>query len=446
MNIPLNSEVGFKRKLRHRNRSRNNKVSLYSLSIFLVISIFFIPDYIGFSVFNCQRVTLLLIWYMILRNPERTKEFKKVIFSFRGNAFILIYMVILLYTAVYRRNINTFFNPFFDQLAVLYTMIYLFKAELSVEKFLSLLIRIAYVLCIMGILEFLLKGSVFLQFEMIPGMVVGDSFRNGQYRIMGPAHHPLGYGLYLLIMTPLVCFHYKKRAISLFSHFWLFLLIAVNVYLTGSRSTLGLFLLEIFIIFLVSSRKEKLPVLLIGFYTAMTGIIIIMLFYNTSAVQSVLISIAHLVDAALNTKFAEALGVDTTTYVLSEDYRKLLPLIFKLDWINPLIGRGYGYTFNWAYQGFWISSIDNYYVNQYIKVAYPGLIIQLLLYGFFLIKAFRSALCRGSRLAAALSICFVLYFVSLWWVDVLGTLDYIFVLFALLYAMDENYILVKYKE
>ncbi|MDU7026952.1 MULTISPECIES: hypothetical protein [Robinsoniella] len=325
-------------------------------------------------------------------------------------------------------------------------MIYLFKAELSVEKFLSVLIRIAYVLCILGILEFLLKGSVFLQFEMIPGMVVGDSFRNGQYRIMGPAHHPLGYGLYLLIMTPLVCFHYKKRAISLFSHFWLFLLIAVNVYLTGSRSTLGLFLLEIFIIFLASSRKEKLPVLLIAFYTAITGIIVIMLFYNTAAVQSVLISIAHLIDAALNTKFAESLGVDTTTYVLSEDYRKLLPLIFKLDWINPLIGRGYGYTFNWAYQGFWISSIDNYYVNQYIKVAYPGLIIQLLLYGFFLIKGFRSALCRGSRLAAALSICFVLYFISLWWVDVLGTLDYIFVLFALLYAMDEKYMLVKYKE
>lgn len=383
---------------------------------------------------------------MILRNPERTKEFKNVIFSFRGNVIVFIYMIILLYTAIYRRNINTFFNPFFDQLAVLYTMIYLFKTELSVEKFLSLLIRIAYVLSILGILEFLLKGSVFLQFEMIPGMVVGDSFRSGQYRIMGPAHHPLGYGLYLLIMTPLVCFHYKKRAISLFSHFWLFMLIAVNVYLTGSRSTLGLFLLEIFIIFLASSRKEKIPVLLIAFYTAITGIIVIMLFYNTAAVQSVLISIAHLLDAALNTKLAEGLGADTTTYVLSEDYRKLLPLIFKLDWINPLMGRGYGYTFNWAYQGFWISSIDNYYVNQYIKVAYPGLIIQLLLYGFFLIKCLRSALCRGSRLAAALSISFALYFLSLWWVDVLGTLDYIFVLFALLYAMDEKYMQVKYGE
>lgn len=428
-----------------RNDKRRVIISLQALSTFLVFSIFFMPDYFGISVLNVQRTTLLLIWYIIFRDKEKTKDFLNTIMSFEMNGMIILYMIVLLYTALYRVDLGTFMNPVIDQLAVFYTMMYLFKEYISIEKFLKIIIVIAYVLCIMGIFEFLMGKTVFHLLETIPGMI-SVTTRNGQYRIMGPAHHALGYGLYLLIMLPIACYKYKDRTLNLFNRVGLLVLLVINAYCTGSRSTLGLILIEIAVIFLFCTLRQKQVIVLIGSYCSIIIAIIIVMFYETSVVQGILISVASMLDGVFNTNLARSMGVDTTIYDWSTRYRELLPLIFQLDWINPIMGRGYGYTFNWSYEGFWISSIDNYYINQYVKVAYPGLIVQIIFYIYFVGKTVVSAFFKGSALARAVLISFGFYFINLYWVDALGTLDYIFVLFAAIYASDKKYEQVKESE
>ncbi|CVI73529.1 hypothetical protein NDGK_03069 [Clostridiales bacterium CHKCI001] len=419
------------------------RITMYGLSIFLVFSIFFMPDYFGLSVINSQRATLILIWFMIFRNSKRRKDFLNIIKTFRYNTIILIYLFILFYTAVYRVSLSTIINPFVDQIAVLYTMIYLFRYELDTEKFLKIVITCAYVLTILGITEYFFHGSIFSLMETIPGMA-SIVVRSGQYRIMGPAHHALGYGLYLLIMFPIVCYDYRCRTISLLNRFGLVVLIIINTFLTGSRSTLGLIVVELVVIFLMSDKEAKKKVSLLGIYGIMIGSLIILVFYKTSMVQSFLVSVGLLFDTVFHTNIAESLGVNMQVYQWSNQYREYLPLIFKLDWINPLVGRGYNYTFNWAYNGYWISSIDNYYINQYVKVAYPGLLIQIVFYLTFFILTIKNAYFRRSKLAQVLFYSFLFYFINIWWVDVLGTLDYIFTLFALIYAIDEKYTIVHH--
>lgn len=416
-----------------KRQSGTIRITLHMLTVLLVVSIFFMPDYFGILVLNVQRITLLLIWYLIFRSPIRKANFFKTILSFRMNWIILIYIAILLFTAMYRLNINTFLNPFVDQIAVFYTMLYLFKYEMTKNEFFKLLITIAYILCILGLFEYIFNRNIFVIFETIEGMTKGGVSRAGTYRIQGPAHHPLGYGLYLLLMLPIVCYDTETNEINPLKRIALVVLILVNVFLCGSRSTLGLLILEFAFIFLISPvRIKKQLLLLVGFFALLLGGVMFIL-RDTSVVQSIMISIANVADVILDTSYAKDMGVDTTSYELSEEYRKLLPEIFTLDWLNPWIGRGYGYTFGWNYQGFWISSIDNHYINQYIKVGYPGMIIQIILYLGFLFGLIRAAVLKHSKICMVLFTSCLLYMIALWWVDSLGTLDYLFVLFALAY-------------
>ena len=108
--------------------------------------------------------------------------------------------------------------------------------------------------------------------------------------------------------------------------------------------------------------------------------------------------------------------------------------IFGISWLNPLVGMGRNYSFSAKINGVAIRSIDNFYVAEYIRYAYPGLIsyIVFLLYHIFLLlkNARRSAICL------CMGVCSICYVVMLYTVDSLNTLKYLYVLFAFGVAID----------
>ena len=408
-------------------------INLYVLTVVLIISIFFVPDYIGILFLNVQRICLLLMWYLIFRNLEHRKDFISTTLNVKINLLIFIYILILFVTAVYRRNLNTILNPLFDQIAIFYTVYYIFKRGFPVQKLLSLLTHITYILCTMGIFEYITKFSIFTKFQMIGGLTDGEYIRGGAYRILGPAHHPLGYGLFLIIMLGIICYK-QNKGLNILNRPMGVLLIFLNAVFTGSRSTAGIILLEIFLITVFSTNKQKKETLIIIGLSVGALVSVIIMFFNTGIVQSIIAKFSLIVDAVFDTDIAQQFGVEgLTTYQNSENYRKLLPLIFKLDWLSPIIGRGYGYNFQWFYDGFYINSIDNYYINQYIRVAYPGLIVQILIYLYFFWQMIKLAFFKKQALAMAFLMGLTCYFVNLYWVDSLGTLDYIFFIFGVIY-------------
>lgn len=410
-------------------------INLYTLMNVLIVAIFFIPDYLGVSFLNVQRLCLLVIWCLIMRTPKRRQEFLKVIISMRYNVLFIIYLAVLLVTSVVRINPNTLLNPLFDQIAVFYTALYLFNAGFPVEKFQQLLVKITYILCLMGIIEYLTEFSIFTKFEIIKGLTTGEYIRGGSYRIFGPAHHPLGYGLFLILMLAIICYK-KNSGLNLFNRPFGVALIFINTLLTGSRSTIGILLLAIALVAVFSTKKRE--VLLLSSVIAGMVICLFVLLFHLPPVQSLLSRFSLVIDAVLNTNLASNFNTeDLLTYKNSEQYREWLPKILSLAWLNPFLGQGNGYQFNWYYQGFHIHSIDNYYINQFIKVAYPGLIVQLVLYFCFMGRMLKTALLKGSQLSLALLISCGCYFINLYWVDALGTLDYVFMLFAAAYYLSK---------
>ena len=149
--------------------------------------------------------------------------------------------------------------------------------------------------------------------------------------------------------------------------------------------------------------------------------------------------ITVLVDHVLGTEISVNFGADITTLQNSEGYREYLPLIFKLDWLNPLIGRGVQKTFGAEVVGsngeiVYIGSVDNYYIVQYIKYAYPGMVSYLMYIVTCIITMVRNVFKNRSELTKILLISFCCYYINLWWVDSIQTLKFIYLFVALFFA------------
>ena len=227
------------------------RISMYVMSVCFFFSIFFMPDYFGIKLgvaFNMQRIFLIIIWCWIFKVEFRKRSMIRIIVENKTNIFIVLYLFVCLYTMVLRVDVGTLMNPLIDYIAVFYTTIYFMETYWDVKKFIAFITKIGYALCSLGILEAIVKKPFFGALETIPGMFVGRVIRDGSYRIMGPAHHPLGYGLFLLILFPLICYDEEKNKVYLLKNLPLVLMILLNVLLTGSRSTLGIMAIEILLL------------------------------------------------------------------------------------------------------------------------------------------------------------------------------------------------------
>ena len=81
-----------------------------------------------------------------------------------------------------------------------------------------------------------------------------------------------------------------------------------------------------------------------------------------------------------------------------------------------------------------IKSIDNYYVQQYIKYAYPGLITYCLFIITTVITMVYNIIKYKSGTYKLLLIAVCCYFFNLWYLDALQTLKFVYVIIALFFA------------
>lgn len=398
-----------------------------------MFSLFVLPQYFGLPTpgfdLTILRIMQLTVCLLFISKIEYVREFCGIITSYKQTKFLALYMFVLTYTAVLRVNVNSFLNSFLEFLS-LFIMIYFIKNYLGVDRFIKLIRVFSYLLCFLGLVEYVMGRTPFSYLETIRGLYTGAFYRSGSYRIMGPCNHSLAYGLLLITVAPLACVHLEKRKLDIFANPLLLALVAVNVLLNGSRSTLGVLVLELFIIFLFSERyyKKKALLILSVLLVLVAGFLVVG--YKTSIAKYILMQVTSILDEILGTELAVNFGADTSRLSSSSNYRAAIPKIFGLDWLNPILGRGRKGSFSAEIDGSFIHSVDNFYAAEYIRYAYPGLFSFL----FFIISAmkqmFTEAKKRKNGLLAALFIGSFCYFVNLWWLDSLQTLKYVYVLFA----------------
>lgn len=412
------------------------------IAVAFLFSLYVMPQYFGipFPLFDLTllRIMIIVVTLMIIADDKRKREFVDLIVSSPFTKALLPYLIVLVYTMVLRVDVNALLNPFIE-LYSLYLLVYIIKYSIGVEKTVKYILVFCYILALLGVVEFVIGRSPFSYIETIKGIYTGRFVRSGHYRIMSSAVHSLGYGLMLILMTPFACYNQKKDEVNVFAHFPLLVLLALNVFLTGSRSTLGVFIIEIVLMFLVSSTYNKKKFLLICIVLGVAFVAFLVVFQNTSIGSYMMLQITTILDEILGTDWSIKYGADPNALGSSSNYRAQLKYIFTLDWLNPLLGIGRKRSFAAEINGSYVISVDNFYIAEYIRYAYPGLLSFIVYVGYFMIGMLKRAF--GKDKAALLKVFVVgcsCYLLNLKWVDSLQTLKYLYVIFAIYIAMPEQ--------
>lgn len=419
------------------NTPQLNRLKIFFyLNMFLLVTDYIMPQYFGVDIgidLTCTRVgNILIIGYFIL-NPKLLTHFWSTIIKCKLTVPFALYLVVALYTMVFRADINAFFMVFLEILTM-YMLIYAIRYSIGVQRAINWSIYSAYFLGFLGLVDYVLGQSLMLKLLKTVPTAVTDVYRSGQYRIMGPCGHPLGYGLYMILLLPMACIDFDKKEIFLFKRPILLGLLIINTFLTGSRSTLGIVMLECFLILLFSNRKNVKKTLLCVLGVSVLFVLFLLVGYKTKIGQYALMQLTSVFDQVFGTEYAARFGAETNRLEDSENYRKMLPLIFTLDWLNPFIGRGVSRSFGAEINGYFIRSIDNYYVSQYIKYAYPGLISYVAVIITTLTTMVVGIFKYKSIVFKMIFVGTVCYFLNLWWVDALQTLKYEYIFIAIFYA------------
>lgn len=404
--------------------------------------LFVIPNYfginLGFFDLTATRLFLLLTLYGIFISESRRTCFLNL---FRLRTLYLpmyVFWGICLLTNVVRVSLNGIFNIAIDTVLVFFVILYIIKYEIGIENLLSKIRVYSWILGICGIIEAVLHKSPFAYLRTLNyGADTAERF--GNIRICGPCTTSNGYGLYLLILIPLVCIVYKKGTIDILKNKGLFLLLCVNVFLTGTRLALGVLGVEVLLLIIFSDREKKAWTFI--FFAVLVGcsVLFLILLRNTGIGQSILQSLFNVVDSVFGTSYAAKYGTDMESLYNSNYYRKLLPQIFSLDYLNPMIGRGLSYQFSCVIGGYWIRSIDNYYVGIFITYAYPGLVAFITFQVSMIIKSIKNIVTKRRIVSKTVLIILACYFLSLWYLDQLQTYRYVYILFVMLIVdADEN--------
>lgn len=418
--------------------ARENKV-FYLVSIAFLFSLVVMPQYFGVPFpmfdFTLLRIMIIILMVMIISDSDRKRQFVMLFTNYKYSLVVIPYIIVLGYTMVLRADINALLNPLLELLGF-YLTVYIVKYVLGVEKTINLLVKFTYLLVILGVIEYALGRSPFSYLETIDGLYTGQFIRSGHYRIMGPCNHSLGYGLMLVCIAPVGFIDLAKKQVNVVKRPLLLVLIAANALLTGSRSTLIVFILEVILIFVFSDTSAKKKFILIGGAVVAFIAMYVLAFNSSSIAQYIMLQLTTIIDEIFGTNLSVQYGASEQALGSSSNYRDQLIYIFSLDWLNPFLGLGRKRAFASEINGTFVHSVDNFYIAEYIRYAYPGLVAYILYIGYYLLGMTKGIRKKENRAVTGLLIGTVCYLINLYWVDSLQTLKYLYILFAIFIVMS----------
>lgn len=425
---------------RYINLSRVEK-SFSKISLAFFFTLFVLPQYFGVPFplfdFTVLRIMMLIMLLIILGIKQKQQEFLYLIANVPYSKILLPYVMVLVYTAMLRVDVNAFLNPMIELISF-YLLIYVIKNSFGIKKTIKYIIFFSYILATLGLVEYVFHKSPFIFLKTIEGLYTPGIIRSGYYRIMGPSIHALGYGLILITIVPIICYDIEKEEINILRHKLLFIMVAINVFFTGSRSTLGVFLLEVVILVAFSTRINKKKLILTGSLIISIFAVLMITFQKTTAAQYILLQITSVIDEVLGTTYSLKYGADINALGDSSSYRDQLIYVFQVDWLNPLLGMGRNKRFSSEINGFYVKSIDSFYVAEYIRYAYPGMIFYIAFLLYFIIRMLKNSIIMKSQICKMLFTGSLCYCINILWLDSLQTLKYLYILFAIFCCLPDN--------
>lgn len=417
-----------------------------------LFSVFVLPQYFGIPLpgfaFTAQRIMLVCLLVAISTNRKRADAFSISNTGPMGGHILTasLFVFVSLATAILRSSPKSFLNFFADALLPMMLMTYLAANVFTLKELLKFFKVALIVVCITCYLDALvLHKNPYDFIHTIKSVEGGSTWRADSYRVAAMTSHPIGLGMYFIMMAPLMCIDADKRVVNIAKNWGTLLLVCGGVLLTGSRMPQATFALELFILFLLTEKSVKRAMAPYVVVFGTLAVLSIILLRNESHIRRyVILNLYQVIDSVFGTE----LVLDEFGYwqwaltASSTDYRSLLPRLFFSNDYDPLLGLGVSNdrinNIDIVIEGRSIVSIDNFYVLQYLQFAWPGLITIVIMFAYMLIECTVGMLRKRSVVCRMLLVSFVLYFINLWFVADLGTFKYAFSLFGLAYVYSKG--------
>lgn len=420
------------------------------LCLVYLFAVFALPQYFGIPVpgfaLTAQRIMLICLFVAILVDKRRRDAFFVSNTGPMGGpvAVASLFMFVSLATAILRCDPKSFLNFFVDAFLPMLLMVYIAVNVLTLKELLKFFKAVLIVVCVTCYLDALvLHQNPYDFIHTIASVKGGSGWRASSYRVAAMTSHPIGLGMYFIMLTPLLCIDVDKRKVNIAKNWCTLLLVCGAMLLTGSRMPQATLALELLVLFFLTDKSVKRVLIpyLLTFGTI--AVLLVVLFHDESHIRRyVILNLYQVIDSIFGTE----LTLDEFGYWQwklinsSSSYRELLPLLLFSGDYDPLLGLGVGTSDVQSYtavvEGRTVASIDNFYILQYLRFAWPGLIAILLMFVYMLGCCISGA--KKSIVCRMLLISFALYFINLWYVADLGTFKYAFSLFGLAYVYSKG--------
>ena len=422
-------------------KTPRERTVFYRIAVFYIFALYVMPQYFGIPnpVFDLTlvRIGIIFVLTFIILDYDRSRDFVNMLAGDFMLKSLIPYLIVLAYTMVLRVDINALLNPLIELLEM-YLLIYVIKDSFGVDRTLKIILGFIYLLIILGIVEAIMKVSPFSYLVTINGIYTGRYIRGGNYRIMSNCGHSLGYGLMLMTVLPFSGYDIENKTFNIYRRPLLLIGIIVNVFLTGSRATLGVAGAELALMFIFSDAKYLKKNILVTVSSIIVFLGITFCIQTTGPGQYILLQLTSLIDTLFDTQFSVKYGANLTQLNQSAAYRELLKEIFHVEWLNPILGIGRKRGFSGVVDGRVIRSIDSFYISEYVRYAYPGMIAYLFFLAVMGIRMLIAIWKTRSALVRMLFVGSVSYCIHLYIADSLQTLKYLYVLFALYVCCEKT--------
>lgn len=411
-----------------------------------IISLILLPQYFSISISNSLPILTIpriLIAMIIIKICLVKIDFKRMICIIKEckyTKYFIIYLIINMIIVINNMNsvgINELFAILTEQIFLFYLFNFIVKYKMSINKVLKIICSCMFILAIFGFFEFLTDVNLFnyLNITNRKGLVMSNYIRMGNLRVTGPFGHPLAYGLFLLLFIPVIFITINKG-----KKIYIITLVfsIINLFLTGSRSSIICFTIQMIIVFIFIKNNKKIKTIIITSNIIMAIFLFSNIFPNNALSNNINDMIYMMSDALFGTNLAEDFGKNEEPY----GYRMELLNILKDKRINPLLGEGYGnnpkfYVHSWKWNEYTgiteIKSIDNYYIQKYIECGYLGLIANLIIMYIFIKESFNIYKKQRKFIGIFLTISIIGYGINLFMVDDIGTIKFLWMIYGMIY-------------
>lgn len=430
-----------------------NKLLKFYIFILPLIPITFAIDFgESLPLFTFSRIVLILL---ILLELLKSKG-KIVIFNNKALRMIVVgYFLTLGITNLINFSTTStmgIINVFLEQIITIYIVVKNFKEE-DLDSYLKIVTRVSFIMAILGIVEFTTGFNMYSLLEITTRenlrSVSSYYSRMGVNRVEASFGHALGYGLYLVLFIPIVYMYGQLTASKnekIKVNLTVFLMIT-NLFLTLSRSSILVFIIELFLYYVMSNRETKSKGMIFSFFLVIVlGITVsIPELKDVKLVSTINDSITSVVDVIFGTNITSTFDTqDNSNPYIYRLY--LIKYTFTQQKISQLfLGRGIGFLrfgglildipeFYKTHGKLLTVSIDNFYILNVLQSGVFSIVGLCISFVIVLKQSYQviKLNTKSSLFAKGFFIGFIGYIIHLGMCDELGTLKIALIPFSIM--------------